>query len=82
MDSQLCYMCSGVSYGYNLSFSAYSIRCQNSFYLDNCYDCKNCFGCISLKRKEFCILNKQYTKEEYERLVEEIKRKMQADGER
>ncbi|HLP86598.1 MAG TPA: hypothetical protein VK153_01855 [Candidatus Paceibacterota bacterium] len=40
--------------------------------------CKNCFGCVNLKNKEYCILNKQYTKEEYEKLkqiiIENIKR--------
>ena len=29
---------------------------------------KNNFGCVNLKRKIYCILNKQYTKEEYEKL--------------
>jgi hypothetical protein len=29
---------------------------------------KNNFGCVSLKRKPYCILNKQYSKEEYEKL--------------
>ena len=30
--------------------------------------CKHVFGCVNLKNKEYCILNKQYTKEEYEKL--------------
>ena len=30
---------------------------------------ENCFGCISLNKKQYCILNKQYSKEEYEELV-------------
>ncbi|MFA6300999.1 MAG: hypothetical protein WC609_01470 [Candidatus Paceibacterota bacterium] len=30
------------------------------------------FGCIGLKKKQYCILNKQYTKEEYEKLVPKI----------
>ncbi len=33
---------------------------------------KNIFGCVNLKRKEYCILNKQYSKEEYEKLVPQI----------
>jgi hypothetical protein len=41
----------------------------------------NCFGCCSLQKKEYCILNKQYTKEEYESLVPTIITKMRADGE-
>ncbi|MCL4392049.1 hypothetical protein M1413_01835 [Patescibacteria group bacterium] len=34
------------------------------------------FGCVSLKKKEYCILNKQYTKEEYEVLIPKIKSHM------
>jgi len=40
--------------------------------------CKHCFGCVNLKNKEYCILNKQYGKEEYEKLrqiiIEDMKR--------
>jgi len=37
---------------------------------------RNLFGCIGLKNKEYCILNKQYSKEEYEKMVEKIKKHM------
>jgi hypothetical protein len=30
------------------------------------------FGCVGLQKKQYCILNKQYTKEEYEALVPKI----------
>ncbi|MDQ5971207.1 MAG: hypothetical protein QG566_153 [Patescibacteria group bacterium] len=33
---------------------------------------KNNFGCVNLKRKKYCILNKVYTKEEYEKLKAQI----------
>lgn len=32
----------------------------------------NLFGCIGLRNKQYCILNKQYTKEEYEKLISKI----------
>ena len=48
----------------------------NIEYSDNCYNSSNLFGCVSLKHKKYCILNKQYTKEEYEKLVPKIKRHM------
>ncbi len=38
--------------------------------------CTNCFGCVNLKKKSYCILNKQYSKEDYERLREEIIKNM------
>ncbi|HCW32057.1 MAG: hypothetical protein UT36_C0008G0019 [Candidatus Peregrinibacteria bacterium GW2011_GWF2_39_17] len=43
--------------------------CENlveSYYCDLCFNCEHCFGCVGLKKKKYCILNKQYTKEEYE----------------
>jgi len=41
----------------------------------------NCFWCVWLKNKEYCILNKQYTKEEYEELVPKIIKHIQKTGE-
>lgn len=47
--------------------------CNNLTY---CMDCTNnshdLFGCISMKHAKYCILNKQYTKEEYQELVPKI----------
>lgn len=37
-----------------------------------CFATKNSFGCFGLQNKSYCILNKQYTKEEYEVLVPKI----------
>ncbi len=41
----------------------------------------DCFGCISLKKKQYCILNKQYGKDEYFKLKEQIKNDMIARNE-
>jgi hypothetical protein len=46
-------------------------------YSYNCYDCNNIFGCIGLRNKSYCILNKQYTKKEYEELLPKIVSQMQ-----
>lgn len=45
-------------------------------YAINCYNCTHVFGCIGLRSKNYCILNKQYTKEEYEELIPKIKNHM------
>jgi hypothetical protein len=42
----------------------YSMYCRNNV--------SNCFGCISLNNSKYCILNKQYSKEDYEKLVPKI----------
>ncbi len=51
-------------------------NCLDLWYSDNCYTTSNSFGCISLKNKEFCILNKQYSREQYFEMVEKIKKHM------
>ncbi|MEK7187730.1 MAG: hypothetical protein AAB691_02700 [Patescibacteria group bacterium] len=33
---------------------------------------QDCFGTVSLKKRKFCILNKQYSEEEYKKLRQEI----------
>ena len=45
-------------------------------YSDTCENCSNVFGCIGLRNKNYCILNKQYTKEEYEKLLHQITEQM------
>jgi len=76
-QAELCY--EGVSnWGYNMNFCVFCWFSSDMEYCDMCQSCKNCFGCISLKNKKYCILNKQYTKEEYEQITKEIKDDMRA----
>lgn len=64
---------------FNCNFITHSADCQDSFYLLDCSNVKNSIGCVSLKNKEFCILNRQLTKEQYqivsEQLLKELKDK-------
>jgi len=55
--------------------------CRYSMYMDYCEECEYCFGCIGLRKKKFCILNKQYSEADYHALVAKIKEEMtRADG--
>jgi hypothetical protein len=47
-------------------------------YSDTCLNSHHLFGCVGLQKKEYCILNKQYAKEEYEMLVVKIREEMAA----
>lgn len=66
---------------YDTKYAVYSFRCRFSEYLHRCVDVENCFGCVGLKKKKFCILNKQYSEEEYKTLRQKLIEKMKADGE-
>lgn len=48
-------------------------------YLEYCYatiGSNNCFGSANMKKQEYCILNKKYSKKEYEELLPKIKEHM------
>ncbi|MEK7134610.1 MAG: hypothetical protein AAB819_02720 [Patescibacteria group bacterium] len=52
-------------------------ECSESEYAVQCGSSSNLFGCVGLRKKQYCILNKQYSKGEYEDLVPKIKQHMQ-----
>ena len=62
---------SGVYGGFQIKHSSWSDG-RYSEYLDICVEVEYCFGCIGLRKKKYCILNKQYNKEEYEKLRAQI----------
>jgi len=51
------------------------------YYCDMCFSCGDCLGCFGLKQKQYCILNKQYSKGEYEKLKQKIVAHMRETGE-
>ena len=51
-------------------------NCRELEYCMNVRRCQNCFGCVGLRDKQYCIFNKQFTKEDYYLLVEKIKKHM------
>lgn len=68
-------------YIYETTFTSHCTSCRYSAFLDYCEECEYCFGCVGLRKKKYCILNKQYTKEEYEELKEKIVKNMKEGGE-
>ena len=58
---------------YDVKFSVSSFPAVKSIYYSVfCASSSNLFACVGLRNKQYCILNKQYTKEEYEELVPKI----------
>ncbi|MBU0731663.1 hypothetical protein KKC88_02165 [Patescibacteria group bacterium] len=72
---------SGGVKNYNTHFGIVCWSCKDSYYSDNCHHSQNIFGCSGLKKNEYCILNKQYTEEEYLALKDKIVKKMKGDKE-
>ncbi len=67
--------------GVHVMFSYLSWHNSDSYYLNYCHNSRDLFGCIGLRQKQYCILNTQYTKEEYEQLLPKIIQHMQKTGE-
>ena len=80
LKSEEGYLIAMGGYNYGSMATLFCTNCRYSYYLDACEECEYCFGCVGLEKKKYCILNKQYTKEEYESLVEKIKSAMKTDG--
>lgn len=81
-NAELMYECVAVPEDYHVKFSA--LIWPKSSYLEYCLfsrSSNNSFGCVALNKNEFCILNKQYTKQEYEKLIPNIKEHMTRTGE-
>lgn len=78
-DNQLTYEVVSSPNLFNCNYTYYSGSCIDSSYLVNCLDVKDSLGCVNLAHKQYCILNRQLTKEEYERmskpLLEDLKKK-------
>lgn len=52
--------------------------------LDYCIYCvgaQHCFGCVGMRKKQYCILNKQYTAEQYYETAARLAQHMQRTGE-
>ena len=80
--SEECYECmeAGDS-SHRTMFSVTTYNALNVFYSYFSMNCQNIFGCVGLKHKKYCIFNKQYSKEDYEKLVPKIIEHMKRTGE-
>src|SRR3989344_5698759 len=81
LNTEYSYQCSGAENVYKALFSKMAVECRNLEYSDFCTNCHDVFGCIALKNKSFCILNKQYEENEYWEELDRIKTKMLRDEE-
>jgi len=67
---------------YNLHFCEVCVPiCSNLLYSIECRLTKDSFGCVSLKKNSYCILNKQYSPEDYVRTVDRLIAHMRETGE-
>lgn len=69
---ELCYETYYAWGAYQAFFCEFIKRYQNVWFCYDCINCKNCFLCSNLRNKEYFIENRQYSKDEYEKKIEEV----------
>ncbi|MFA6523077.1 MAG: hypothetical protein WCS85_01795 [Candidatus Peribacteraceae bacterium] len=81
-EGELAYEGLSIGYGsYNALFTHGSWTGKNLLYCDIAQTSQDLFGCVGARQNRNCILNKQYTKDEYETLVPKIIAHMRKTGE-
>jgi len=76
-QQELCYESINPDLSTLAAFTSYCHKDMDTYYCDSCQSCQNVFGCVGLKNAKYCILNKQYNKEDYfllrDKIVEHMK---------
>ncbi len=67
-----CYESINIQESYGTTYSQNVVNCVDSHFILNCKNLVNCFGCVNLYNKSYCILNEQYSKEDYSEQVKQI----------
>lgn len=78
--SQFCYNVMGSMQMNNVKNCAFGFYSNETEYCENCYNLTSAFGCTATRKGEYMILNKTYTKEEYNELKNMIIEKMKKEG--
>jgi hypothetical protein len=66
--SELAYESLYGSENFNCNYIYSSAKCQDSSYIFECLDVKNCLGCVGLSHRKYCLLNRQLEEKEYEKV--------------
>lgn len=81
-DAELAYESTSVGYGsYNTHFTINCWGTVDSYYVDVVHSSHDLFGCVGMNKAQFCILNKEYTEDEYRVLLPRVIAHMQNTGE-
>jgi hypothetical protein len=60
----------------NIKFGFWDYKSHDLEYSIGCHGSGNLFGCVGIRAGEYCIFNKQYSKEEYLELTAKIRKQM------
>lgn len=73
MDCDSCFDCMNIFKSNRCVGTRGNARfCLESWFNRDCDNCTECIGCVNLKNKSYNIFNKQYSKEEYFKIKDQI----------
>ena len=79
-DAELLCEVISASGGYKQVSTMYCWDSSNIFYSDHCMSCSHILGSIGLRNKKYCIINKQYSADEYQSLSTKIIEQLKAEN--
>lgn len=80
-NCELCYESSSLEGNYEVIFSFLIWYCNSVWYSMQSFYSSDLFGCVGLNRAKYCILNKEYSQDEYHTLRTKIMEYMRQTGE-
>lgn len=81
LENDYCLALEGCETNVDCAFSMKISKTHSSWYSAHCFSSRDLFGCVGLRSKQYCILNRQYTKSEYQILRGRIQEHMINTGE-
>jgi len=78
--SELCYNMMGVLQSSKCKNGAFVFYSNEVEYSENCHNLTSAIGCNAIRKGEYMILNKEYSKEEFYKIKEQIDEQMKKDG--
>lgn len=80
-ENELCCDYLGMYGNKYMAYSTFARHAHFGYYSEYCISGENFFGCSNIKKKNYCILNKPHSKEEYKVKLEKIISHMKETGE-
>ncbi len=71
-ESEMVYGSIGSVKNYRSQACYWSSNCMDCMFMLDSTGCSNCVGCVGVKNRQYCVLNEQYTKEEYEKKLADL----------
>jgi len=78
--NELCYNLMGILQCNKSKNCAYVFYCNEVEYSENCHNLTSAIGCDAIRKGQYMILNKEYSKEEYDKTKKKIDEQMKKEG--